>query len=187
MQNAVVTPFPHEDLSEAQRVITIESQALLELAKTLDDTFVRSVDQLHQTRGRVIISGIGKSGHVAHKIASTFSSLGTPAFFVHPSEASHGDLGMITPDDTLIVLSLSGSTAELSDMLNYAKRFDIPLIATPHNSKPWANLIPKFPLDVIKALRQIPVSLDKTCKNICDDFLSRRTIQHLTLMTIFHA
>lgn len=129
MQNAVVTPFPHEDLIEAHRVINIEAQALLDLAKTLDESFVGAVDLLHQTRGRVITSGIGKSGHIANKIASTFSSLGTPAFFVHPSEASHGDLGMITPDDTLIVLSLSGGTAELSDMLNYAKRFDIPLIA----------------------------------------------------------
>lgn len=130
MQNAALKlPFPQEDLLEAQRVLNIEGQALFELAKCLDDSFVGAVDQLHQTKGRVITSGIGKGGHIANKIASTFSSLGTPSFFVHPSEASHGDLGMITPDDTLIVLSLSGGTAELSDMLNYAKRFDIPLIA----------------------------------------------------------
>ena len=92
-------------------------------------SFEGAIDLLIQTKGRVILSGIGKSGHIAHKIASTFSSTGTPAFFVHPSEASHGDLGMITPQDTLIILSLSGETAELSDMINYAKRFDIPFIA----------------------------------------------------------
>lgn len=130
MQQTAVTPlFPSYDLLEARRVLSLEADALYQLAENLDETFEKVLDRLIETKGRVIFSGIGKSGHIAHKIASTFSSTGTPAFFVHPSEASHGDLGMITVEDTLIVLSYSGDTAELSDMISYAKRFAISLVA----------------------------------------------------------
>ena len=130
MQQAIVTPlFPQDDLVEARRVLNLEAEALLQLSQSLGGSFKGTIDLLMQIKGRVILSGIGKSGHIANKIASTFSSTGTPAFFVHPSEASHGDLGMITLEDTLIMLSLSGETAELSNMINYAKRFDIPIIA----------------------------------------------------------
>lgn len=122
-------PTFHGDLDEARRVLTLEAQALETLAQSLDESFEEAITLLLQTQGRVILSGIGKSGHIANKIASTFSSTGTPAFFVHPGEASHGDLGMLTPQDTLIILSFSGETPELSDMLNYAKRFGISLIA----------------------------------------------------------
>lgn len=119
----------HGDLLEARRVLTLESEALEQLAHTLDESFEKAVSLLVNTNGRVILSGIGKSGHIANKIAATLSSTGTPAFFVHPSEASHGDLGMVTCDDALIILSYSGETAELSDIANYAVRFNIPLIA----------------------------------------------------------
>lgn len=130
MQQATATPlFPAYDLIEARRVLHLEAEALCQLAQSLDGIFEEVLDLLMRTKGRVIFSGIGKSGHIAHKIASTFSSTGTPAFFVHPSEASHGDLGMITQEDTLIILSYSGDTAELSDMISYAKRFAISLIA----------------------------------------------------------
>ncbi len=130
MQQAVVTSFfPQDDLAEARRVLKLEADALISLAQSLGEAFKEALNLLFQTKGRVILSGIGKSGHIANKIASTFSSTGTPAFFVHPSEASHGDLGMITPQDTIMMLSLSGETAELSNMMNYAKRFDIPIIA----------------------------------------------------------
>lgn len=130
MQQAVITSlFPQDDLAEARRVLNLEAEALTNLAQSLGDAFKETLDLLMQTKGRVILSGMGKSGHIAHKMASTFSSTGTPAFFVHPSEASHGDLGMITLEDTIMMLSLSGETAELSNMVNYAKRFDIPLIA----------------------------------------------------------
>lgn len=128
-QAAAIQLFPLNDLVEARRVLHLEAEALCQLAEGLDGTFQAVLDLLLETKGRVILSGIGKSGHIAHKIASTFSSTGTPAFFVHPSEASHGDLGMITQEDTLIVLSYSGDTAELSDMISYAKRFAISLIA----------------------------------------------------------
>lgn len=133
MQQATVTPLfsqdAQDDLLEARRILNLEAEALVQLAKSLGGTFKGTIDLLMQTKGRVILSGIGKSGHIANKIASTFSSTGTPAFFVHPSEASHGDLGMITCEDTLIMLSLSGETTELFNIINYAKRFDIPIIA----------------------------------------------------------
>ncbi|MBL8677054.1 MAG: SIS domain-containing protein, partial [Alphaproteobacteria bacterium] len=121
--------YLHDDLEEAYRVLRLEAEALLTLAQGLDESFQKALNIVMETKGRVILAGIGKSGHVAHKIAATFSSTGTPAFFIHPSEASHGDLGMITPKDTLLILSLSGETAELSDIIAYAKRFNIPIIA----------------------------------------------------------
>jgi arabinose-5-phosphate isomerase len=91
--------------------------------------FVAAIDLIRNVRGRVIVTGMGKSGHVSHKIAATLSSTGTPAFFVHPGEASHGDLGMITKDDVVLALSWSGETAELKSLIDYAKRFKISLIA----------------------------------------------------------
>lgn len=118
----------------AVRVLTLEADAIRALADSLDGTFSAAVDLLErvssrQTGGRVIVSGMGKSGHVARKIAATLASTGTPAQFVHPAEASHGDLGMITPADSVLCLSNSGETPELSDLVAHAKRFSIPLIA----------------------------------------------------------
>jgi arabinose-5-phosphate isomerase len=95
----------------------------------LGRAFLRAVDMIAAAQGRLIVTGMGKSGHVARKIAATFASTGTPAFFVHPSEASHGDLGMITPNDVIIALSWSGETAELEHLIDYSRRFRIPLIA----------------------------------------------------------
>src|SRR3989338_7207016 len=109
-------------------VIETELAAIQELLSRLDEHFTELCEVLQHCKGRVVVTGIGKSGHIARKIAATFASTGTPSFFVHPSEASHGDLGMITSQDVLIVLSMSGETAELSDMINYSKRFDIPII-----------------------------------------------------------
>lgn len=130
MQQATATSlFLYDNLAEARRVLQLEADAIYQLSQSLDETFEAVLDVLLQTKGRVILSGIGKSGHIANKIASTFSSTGTPAFFVHPSEASHGDLGMIAQEDTLIVLSYSGDTAELADIISYTKRFAISLIA----------------------------------------------------------
>ncbi len=113
----------------AREVIDTEIEGLKALEEALDQRFVDAVEMLHAIKGRVIISGMGKSGHVARKIAATMASCGTPAHFVHPGEASHGDLGMVTKEDALILLSNSGETAELKDMIYYAKRFSIPLIA----------------------------------------------------------
>ena len=118
------------DLACARRVLRLEAEGLEALARSLDEGFTEALDLLDGRTGRVVVTGIGKSGHVARKIAATLSSTGTPALFVHPAEASHGDLGMIEPEgDAVIALSNSGETTELADLVAYAKRFHIPLIA----------------------------------------------------------
>jgi arabinose-5-phosphate isomerase len=110
-------------------VLRIEAEALAAVADALDETFERCVAQLAATRGRVVVTGMGKSGHVARKIAATFASTGTPSLYVHPAEASHGDLGMITADDVVLALSNSGETPELADIVAHSRRFRIPLLA----------------------------------------------------------
>ena len=112
-----------------RRVLGIEAEALINLSDSLDEAFDAAIDVLAAAQGRVIVAGMGKSGHVARKIAATFASTGTPAQFVHPSEASHGDLGMVTSKDVALVLSNSGETAELSDLIVHTRRAGIPLIA----------------------------------------------------------
>ncbi len=116
-------------LEIARRVLRAEADALLQLADGLDGPFSRAVEQVARLKGRLVCTGVGKSGHVARKIASTLASTGTPALFVHAAEASHGDLGMITADDAVLALSKSGEARELADVVAYAKRFAIPLIA----------------------------------------------------------
>lgn len=108
------------------------------MAGPLGEAFASAAVLLRALTGRVIVSGMGKSGHIGQKIAATLSSTGTPAFFVHPGEASHGDLGMITPEDAIIALSWSGETAELANLLTYARRFAVPLIAI--TSRPESSL-----------------------------------------------
>jgi arabinose-5-phosphate isomerase len=115
-------------LTTAQRVIRREAEALGMLADTLDGAFTAAVEMILKAEGRVIVSGMGKSGHVARKIAATLASTGTPAQFVHPAEASHGDLGMVMKGDVALVLSNSGETPELADIIAHTRRFDIPLI-----------------------------------------------------------
>jgi arabinose-5-phosphate isomerase len=117
----------------ARRVIEIESAAVAALAARLDDRFLHALDLVLACRGRVVVSGIGKSGHVARKIASTMASTGTPAFFVHPAEAMHGDLGMITRDDVLIALSYSGETEELLRIVPVIKRQGAQLVVITGN------------------------------------------------------
>jgi arabinose-5-phosphate isomerase len=125
----------HRDIEAARRVLATEIAGLTALAKSLDGAFVAAIDTLARAKGRVIVTGMGKSGHVARKIASTLASTGTPAQFVHPAEASHGDLGMIAPGDAVIALSNSGDTAELADVLAYTRRFRIPLVALTRRSE----------------------------------------------------
>lgn len=120
-------------LTVAGRVIREEAAALGVLADSLDDSFAAAVDLLLNAKGRVIVSGMGKSGHIARKIAATFASTGTPAHFVHPAEASHGDLGMMTKGDVVLVLSNSGETPELADLVAYTRRFGIPMIGVASN------------------------------------------------------
>jgi arabinose-5-phosphate isomerase len=123
-------PMSHHDiLHAATHVLLAEGEALKTLADTLGDSFVKATETIMACKARVIVTGMGKSGHVARKIAATLASTGTPAYFVHPGEASHGDLGMIMPEDVVIALSNSGETAELTDLIAYTRRFSIPLIA----------------------------------------------------------
>lgn len=117
----------------ATRTVRLEVEGLAALDEALQNglgkPFSQAVKLLAAARGRVIVSGIGKSGHVGQKVAATFASTGTPSFFVHPSEASHGDLGMITPDDVILAISWSGETVELKNIITYSRRFSVPLIA----------------------------------------------------------
>lgn len=121
------------DIEVAKKTINCEIEALEVMENSLDDTLSKALDLLQNTKGRVIVTGMGKSGHIGNKIAATMASTGTPAFFLHPSEASHGDLGMITKDDVVIAISNSGESKELSDILVYCRRFSIPLIAITKN------------------------------------------------------
>jgi len=120
-------------IERAIRTLDIERDGIAALAdalaRNLRAPFVAAVEAVGSAAGRVIVSGIGKSGHVGRKIAATLASTGTPAFFLHPSEASHGDLGMVTPDDVLLVLSWSGESPELKDLIDYSRRFKVPLLA----------------------------------------------------------
>ncbi|MCY4150710.1 MAG: KpsF/GutQ family sugar-phosphate isomerase [Aestuariivita sp.] len=124
-----------DSLDIARRVIRIEEQALNKLGKALDSTFDEAISLILGASGRVIVSGIGKSGHIARKIAATLASTGTPAHFVHPAEASHGDLGMMSRGDAALVLSNSGETPELANLVAYTRRFSIPLIGVASNAK----------------------------------------------------
>jgi len=120
-------------IASALRTLDNEREGVAALAAAMCDglgaAFVAAVETIGNARGRVIVTGMGKSGHVGRKIAATLASTGTPAFFVHAADASHGDLGMITPDDVMLALSWSGETEELKDLINYSRRFRIPLIA----------------------------------------------------------
>jgi arabinose-5-phosphate isomerase len=120
-------------IASALRTLDAETDGITALCAAIRDGLgrhlVEAVELIAGARGRLIVTGMGKSGHVARKVAATFASTGTPAFFVHPSEASHGDLGMITPDDVIMALSWSGETAELKHLIDYSRRFRIGLIA----------------------------------------------------------
>jgi arabinose-5-phosphate isomerase len=124
-------------IDSALRTLEAEASGIAALAASVRDglghAFIAAADLVRASRGRVIVTGMGKSGHVGRKVAATFASTGTPSFFVHPGEASHGDLGMITPDDVIMALSWSGETVELKDLIDYSRRFRIGLIAITAN------------------------------------------------------
>lgn len=116
-------------------MIRVETDALAALEASIGDAFVNAVKVMGEAKGRVILAGVGKSGHVARKIAATLASTGCPSYFIHPTEASHGDLGMITAADVVLGLSRSGETKELSDLIHYTRRFSIPLIGMTADEK----------------------------------------------------
>lgn len=115
-------------IESAIQTIKTEIEGLQSLMENFDENYVEAIDLILNCQGKVVISGMGKSGHIGNKIAATLASTGTPAFFVHPGEASHGDLGMISQNDIVILLSNSGETKELKDIIYYCKRFEIPII-----------------------------------------------------------
>jgi arabinose-5-phosphate isomerase len=134
-------------LDIARRVILTEARALETLAASIEDSFDRAVEVMLAAKGRIIVCGMGKSGHIARKIAATLASTGTPAQFVHPAEASHGDLGMMTSDDVVIVLSNSGETPELADVIGFTRRFRIPMIGVA--SRPGSPLLTQSDIAIV--------------------------------------
>jgi arabinose-5-phosphate isomerase len=150
------------DLQAARRVLRFAGEALASLSGALDGAFSRAVDILIAVEGRVVVSGMGKSGHIARKVAATLSSTGTPAQFVHPAEASHGDLGALTAADAVIMLSNSGETAELSDLITHAKRHGIPLIGITSNAQSALLAASNAGLLLPKAQEACPMGLAPT-------------------------
>lgn len=122
-----------EDIACAKKTIDREVEALRTLENSLDSSLSKALDMMENVKGRVIVTGMGKSGHIGRKIAATLASTGTPSFFIHPAEASHGDLGMLTEEDIVLAISNGGESRELSDILVYCKRYGIPLIAMTKN------------------------------------------------------
>jgi len=136
------------------------------LQGTLGPAFAAAVDAIREAKGRIIVTGLGKSGHVARKIAATLASTGTPAFFVHAAEASHGDLGMITADDVIIALSWSGEQPEMKNLVNYSKRFAIPMIAVTSNAGSPLGEAAEIVLELPKAREACPHNLAPTTSSL---------------------
>ena len=156
-----IQPSP-KALELARQVLRIEGDAVLALIARIDDSFLQALSLILNGHGRVIVSGIGKSGHVARKIAATLASTGTPAFFVHPAEASHGDLGMITANDVLIALSNSGESEELLNILPFIKRQGAKLIAMTGNPKSTLARDADVHLNAAVAQEACPLNLAPT-------------------------
>ncbi|SIT21892.1 SIS domain-containing protein [Achromobacter sp. MFA1 R4] len=156
------TPSSATALASARRTLQIESQGLQDLSARLDDSFTQVVDMLLACRGRVVVSGIGKTGHIARKIAATLASTGTPAFFVHAAEAVHGDLGMITRDDVLIAISYSGSGEELLTILPVVRRMGAGLVAITGNPQSELARQADIHLDASVAQEACPLNLAPT-------------------------
>ncbi len=162
-QNAAATA---NAIASALRTLEVEHEGLsavrAALANGLGAHFARAVSALAEAKGRVIVTGIGKSGHVGQKIAATFASTGTPAFFVHPTEASHGDLGMVTRDDAILALSWSGETVELANVITYSRRFAVPLIAITSSATSALGSQADVVLELPKAKEACPHGLAPT-------------------------
>ncbi|MDQ8021640.1 MAG: KpsF/GutQ family sugar-phosphate isomerase [Moraxellaceae bacterium] len=149
-------------LALARRVLDIEAAAVTALADRLDADFLRALQLILDSRGRVIVSGVGKSGHIARKMAATLSSTGTPSYFVHPAEAAHGDLGMVTGDDVLIALSNSGTTAELLTIMPVVKRLGTRVIAMTGNPSSALGVLADVHLDAGVSEEACPLNLAPT-------------------------
>lgn len=151
-----------DDISVARRVLETEADGLAALAAALDENFVAAVDALFGVDGRVVVTGMGKSGHIANKIAATLASTGTPAHYVHPGEASHGDMGMITRADGVLALSNSGETPELSDIVAYTRRYGIPLVSVTGRPGSTLDSAADVPLRIPNSDEACPLDLAPT-------------------------
>jgi len=162
--------IPHAFAASALRSLETERDALAALIAAISDglgqSFVAAVDAIRAARGRVIVTGIGKSGHIGRKIAATLASTGTPAFFVHAGDASHGDLGMITSDDVMLVLSWSGETEELKELINYSRRFRITLVAVTVNVESTLGKAADIVLALPQAREACPHNLAPTTSSL---------------------
>jgi arabinose-5-phosphate isomerase len=160
--NAKLKADPAALIAAGRRALEIEGRAITALAPRLDASFARACDICLDCRGRVIVSGMGKSGHIAGKIAATLASTGTPAFFMHAAEASHGDIGMITRDDVLLAISNSGETAELLLLIPHLSRLGVPVIAVTGNVKSTLARASSVHLDVSVDEEACPLNLAPT-------------------------
>lgn len=158
----VINKLQNSDILNASKTIDCEIEAIEELKNLLDDNLTKALDAIQNAKGRIILSGMGKSGHIAKKIAASLASTGTPSFFMHPAEASHGDLGMVTNDDVIIAISNSGESKELIDVLNYAKRFGITLIAITKNPDSSLGKAGDIVLKLPKSKEACPLGLAPT-------------------------
>lgn len=149
-------------IAVGKRTIKMELEALEALSTRIDERFHHACELIHQCQGKVIVTGMGKSGHIGNKIASTLASTGTPAFFVHPGEASHGDLGMIAPNDVVIAISNSGNSAEIAAIIPLIQRLHIPLISMTGNSDSPLAKAANVNLDVSVACEACPLDLAPT-------------------------
>ena len=149
-------------LSEAKKVLNTEIKSIKTIASSLDNNFFNVVKTIYETKGRVIVTGIGKSGHIANKISATLSSTGTPSHFIHATEASHGDLGGIVKNDCILAISNSGQTHELNDILNYTKRFNIPLLSISANKNGMLYKKSNYGILFKKPIEACPLNLAPT-------------------------
>jgi arabinose-5-phosphate isomerase len=170
MAKSPVTDHANQAVASALRTLDAGVSGVNAIAAALQGplgaAFAEAVERIREAKGRVIVTGLGKSGHVARKIAATLASTGTPAFFVHAAEASHGDLGMITPDDVIIALSWSGEQPEMKNLVNYSKRFAIPMIAVTSNAASPLGEAAKIVLELPKAREACPHNLAPTTSSL---------------------
>jgi arabinose-5-phosphate isomerase len=160
--NAQLKPDPAALIAAGRRALEIEGRAIAALVPRLDASFARACTICLECHGRVIVSGMGKSGHIAGKIAATLASTGTPSFFIHAAEASHGDIGMITRDDVLLAISNSGETAEILLMIPHLSRLGVPIIAVTGNAKSNLARAASAHLEVSVAEEACPLNLAPT-------------------------
>ena len=149
-------------LNRAKKTLSTEIKEIQNLSKIFNDNFYRAVMLLSKVKGRVIVTGIGKSAHIGNKIAATLTSTGTPSYFIHATEASHGDLGGIKKTDCVLAISNSGETSELNNIINYTKRFDIPLISISSNAKSLLNKSSSIGIVYKKPIEACPLNLAPT-------------------------